>query len=403
MKILIVEDDPIVAASLNHLLTSYAYSVDMASDAEIGLELVSAYDYDLLVLDVVLPGMDGLNLCQRLRDEQRQMPILLLTGQGKEGHRQAEALNAGADDYVMKPFDAEELIARIQALLRRKGGNLQPVLTWGHLSLEPSSRRVTYGDQPLSLTPKEYSILELFLRNPQTVFSARAVLDHARQSTDAPGEEVVRYHIKELRHKLSAATAPKDLIETLHRVGYRLNPMYSSLVAAQVEQQPTPEKIAELTATNRQLRQALDRLRQTQEDLRAAQEVLVAERDRYRDLFQFAPVNYLVSDRHGTIEEANQAASRLLGIDSQSLIHRSLSSFIVATERNDFLSRLGQLSYPSNWKVTLQPYRGNPVPVLVTVTTIVDVQRQVTGLRWLLRDMRSLLQGVEPTRYPAPA
>ncbi len=401
MKILIVEDDPIVAASLNHLLTSYAYSVDMASDAEIGLELVSAYDYDLLVLDVVLPGMDGLNLCQRLRDEQRQMPILLLTGQGKEGHRQAEALNAGADDYVMKPFDAEELIARIQALLRRKGGNLQPVLTWGHLSLEPSSRRVTYGDQPLSLTPKEYSILELFFRNPQTVFSARAVLDHAWQSTDAPGEEVVRYHIKELRHKLSAATAPKDLIETLHRVGYRLNPMYSSLVAAQVEQQPTPEKIAELTATNRQLRQALDRLRQTQEDLRAAQEVLVAERDRYRDLFQFAPVNDLVSDRHGTIEEANQAAAKLLRVEPQDLIHQSLSSFVLAAERRDFQTHLARLSCSSSWGVTLQPHRGNPLPVLATVTPIVDVQGQVTGLRWLLQDMRSLLQWVEPTRHPA--
>jgi PAS domain S-box-containing protein len=395
VKILIVEDDPIVAESLNHLLASYAYAVDIATDAEVGLELVEAYDYDLLVLDVILPGMDGLSFCQQLRTQQRQMPILLLTGQGGEGHQQAEALNAGADDYVVKPFDSEELIARLQALLRRRGGNPHPVLTWGHLSLDPSSRRVTYNDQLLSLTPKEYGILELLLRNPQTTFSARAVLDHAWESIDTPGEEVVRYHIKELRHKLANAAAPKNLIQTLHRVGYRLNPMYSSLVANQTEQQPTPPQIAELTATNQQLRTALEELRTAQEklqqenlELRASRDALEAEQQRYQDLFEFAPDGYLVTDCHGNIEVANRAAAVLLGTEPQALLHKPLSIFIPTSERQDFQTRLTESAWPLNQEVTLQPCQGEPIPVLVAVTTITDAQQQVTGLRWSLRDIR---------------
>ncbi|MFH7243839.1 MAG: response regulator transcription factor [Spirulina sp.] len=319
MKILIVEDDPTVAESLNHLLSRYRYSVDIASDAEAGLEMVSAYDYDLLVLDRGLPGMDGVSLCQQLRAEHQHMPILLLTGQGRDGHYQAEALNAGADDYVIKPFDAEALMARLQALLRRSSGNPQPILAWGALSLDPSRRQVTYHDQPLSLTPKEYSILELLLRHPQTIFSARAILDHAWDSIDAPGEEVVRYHIKELRHKLSEANAPKDLIETVHRVGYRLNPKYAPAEtppeappsAPSQGNEPSPT-IAELIARNQQLCAALEAVQRSQEeirqrlaDLQTAQRLLIAERDYYRDLCQLTPEGYLVSDNQGIIQDAN--------------------------------------------------------------------------------------------------
>ncbi len=402
MKILIVEDDPTVAESLNHLLSRYRYSVDIASDAEAGLEMVAAYDYDLLVLDKGLPGMDGVSLCQRLRAEHQHMPILLLTGQGTEGYRQAEALNAGADDYVMKPFDAEALMARLQALLRRSSGNPQPILTWGGLSLDPSRRQVAYHDQPLSLTPKEYSILELLLRNPQTVFSARAVLDHAWDSIDAPGEEVVRYHIKELRHKLSEASAPKDLIETVHRVGYRLNPKYAHaeitpgnpLSAASQGDKPLPPSptMAELIARNQQLCTALEAMQRSQEDLRqrladlqTAQKLLIAERDHYRDLFQLAPEGYLVSDGHGIIQDANQAAATLLGVDPQGLIRQALASFVVAAERQNFQDCLAQLSWPKPWTITLQPHRGNPIPVLLALTTIVDAQQGLMGIHWLMR------------------
>ncbi|HEY9658362.1 MAG TPA: response regulator transcription factor, partial [Allocoleopsis sp.] len=114
MKILVVEDDPAVAHTLQLLFSSYSYAVDIASDGDAGLQLADAFDYDLMLLDVILPGMDGITLCQRLRAKGLKTPILLLTGQG-EGRQKAIALNAGADDYVVKPFDTEELVARVQA------------------------------------------------------------------------------------------------------------------------------------------------------------------------------------------------------------------------------------------------------------------------------------------------
>ncbi|QQE65112.1 hypothetical protein GFS31_17970 [Leptolyngbya sp. BL0902] len=398
MKVLVIEDDPIVAASLHHLLGQYRYSVDIASSAEVGLEMVAAYAYDLLVLDRGLPGMDGVSLCQRLRAERQDMPILLLTGQGGEGHYQAEALNAGADDYVAKPFDAEELVARVQALLRRSHGIAHPILTWGGLALNPSCRQVSYGDTPLSLTPKEYSILELLLRHPTMVFSAQSILDRAWDSTDAPGEEVVRYHIKELRHKLSVAAAPKMLIETVHRVGYRLNPLYASPQSTQGEPipaEPPPSVLpqeTDLTTRNHQLQTALEilqtsqaNLRQHLADLQAIQAALTTERDYYRDLFQWAPESYLVSDLQGTIQAANQAAGALLGTAPQALIHQSLAQFVAGSDRPAFQASLRQQRWPYPWRIHLQTAQGNGVPALISATPIVDVQHQWIGLRWLIR------------------
>ncbi|MBE9079907.1 response regulator transcription factor [Romeria aff. gracilis LEGE 07310] len=158
MKILVVEDDFTVAQTLQHLLSSYHYAVDTAADGEAGLQLAEVYEYDLALLDVVLPRLDGIGLCQQLRTKGFQFPILLLTGQG--GSRQkAIALNAGADDYVVKPFDPEELMARVQALLRRGGPQTKPLLQWGKLAIDPSSRRVTYGDQLLAILSTQRSIL----------------------------------------------------------------------------------------------------------------------------------------------------------------------------------------------------------------------------------------------------
>ncbi|MBD2428147.1 response regulator [Phormidium sp. FACHB-1136] len=399
MRVLIIEDDPVVAETLHHLLDQYRYSVDIASSAEAGLEMICAYAYDLLVLDRGLPGMDGVSLCQRLRTERQYMPILLLTGQGREGYYQAEALNAGADDYVLKPFDAEVLIARLQALLRRSNGVAQPILAWGNLSLNPSSRQVSYGSKHLSLTPKEFSILELLLRNSHRIFSAQAILDHAWDAMEAPGEEVVRYHIKELRHKLTLATAPKTLIETVHRVGYRLNPMYASPQAHPSEPilsaspLPLPSQIAELTDQNQQLCTALAALQKSQDDLRqqntvlrATQAALTTERDYYQDLFQWAPEGYLVSDPQGIIKDVNQAISALLEIAPQDLIHQSLANFMLAADRQDFQAHLNHLSWPRPWKVRLQTRQANVVIVLLSTTPIVDAQQRITGLRWLIQD-----------------
>jgi len=273
MKILVVEDDLAVAQTLEILFASYSYAVDMAADGEAGLQMAEAFAYDLVLLDVLLPKLNGINVCQSLRAKGFQKPILLLTGQGEE-RKKAIALNAGADDYVVKPFNAEELIARVQALLRRSSSSSQPILQWGRLTIDPSRRKVAYDTQLLSTTPKEYAILELFLRNPHKPFSAKAILDNVWTSLESPGEEAIRVHIKELRKKLTAIDAPKDLIKTKHGEGYQLNPLYASTPAPQAVSQLTPPQIAELHAVNEELRETLEKLRTVQAELNLKHEEL---------------------------------------------------------------------------------------------------------------------------------
>ncbi|MCU0527207.1 MAG: PAS domain S-box protein [Elainella sp. Prado103] len=386
MKILVVEDDPIVAKTLRLLLTNYNYAVDIAADGETGLQMTEAFEYDLILLDLILPKLDGISLCQQLRSQGMQVPILLLTGQG-EGRQKAIALNAGADDYVVKPFDSEELMARVQALLRRSSSTTQPILTWGDLCIDPSSRKATYGIHLLSVTPKEYAILELFLRNSHKVFSARAILDHVWNSIDVPSDEAVRVHIKEIRQKLQSVGAPKDFIKTVYQTGYRLNPLYSPVLAHQVEQQPTMPKIAELTSVNQELRTALKQLRVTQaalnqknqeletayqtieqerQKLQAAYDVLesqvaertaelvevnrrLQERDHcWQALFDQALDAIVIADDNGRYIDANPAACQLFGLDKPELLQASLASSLGSNARGakiwqQFLAQ-GQLS-----------------------------------------------------------
>lgn len=223
MKILVIEDDRRVAETLKLLFTSQTYATDVAADGKTGLQMIGIYDYDLVVLDILLPDIDGIHLCKQLRADGYELPILLLTGLDNS-HEKAAGLNAGADDYVAKPFDSEELIARVNALSRRRLPLNSCILSWEQLTLDPTCYEAAYQGQVLPLTPKEFAILELFLRNPQRLFSAKTIVDQAWPSEEAPGEEVVRVHIKGLRQKLKAAGAAPDLIETVHRVGYRLNP-----------------------------------------------------------------------------------------------------------------------------------------------------------------------------------
>lgn len=249
MKILIVDNDPSVAEALQTLFSNYHYAVDVATTGETGLDMADAFDYDLILLDVLLPGVDGISVCQQLRARGFKMPILLLTAQD-ESHQKATALNEGADDYVVKPFDSEELIARVQALMRRGETQTQPILAWGQLAIDPHNFSVTYCGSPLSLTPKEYSILELFLRHPRQVFTVQGILDRVWPSAESPGEESVRVHIKGLRKKFTAIGAPKNLIETLPRLGYRLNPAYTAVTTSPTDESPTASQLAELSSTN---------------------------------------------------------------------------------------------------------------------------------------------------------
>lgn len=227
MKILIVEDDSSVAQILAEILTHQTYAVENTADGKSALELILAYDYDLIILDVCLPELDGVSVCRQARAAGKQMPILLLTGYASSREK-AIGLDAGADDYIVKPFEREELVARIRALLRRSGSLNQPILTWGELNLDPTSCEVSYAGEVLSLTPKEYALLELFLRNTRRVFSCGMILEHLWSYDDTPGEEAVRTHIKGLRQKLKAIGAPTNLIETVYGIGYRLKPLERS-------------------------------------------------------------------------------------------------------------------------------------------------------------------------------
>ncbi|MGL5923166.1 response regulator [Chroococcidiopsis sp.] len=226
MKILVVEDDELVAHALTTVLTNQNYAVEVAIDGLAAWDLVQAFDYDLIVLDVVIPKLDGISLCRQIRAKGLSTPILLLTGRDSS-HDKAIGLDAGADDYLIKPFDEEELVARIRALLRRSGLVSPPVLEWGDLQLDPSSCEATYSQKHLSLTPKEYALLELFLRNSRRVFSCGTILEHLWSYEDIPSEEAVRTHIKGLRQKLKAAGANSDLLETVYGIGYRLKPLES--------------------------------------------------------------------------------------------------------------------------------------------------------------------------------
>lgn len=225
MKILTVEDDEFITEALRLVLAQQHYVVETANDGEAAWELIQVFAYDLILLDVKLPKLDGISLCRRLRSRGYQMPILLITGQDSS-HDRVIGLDAGADDYLVKPFDREELVARVRALLRRGDLTSAPVLEWGKLRLDPSSCEVTYNQQPIHLTPKEYALLELFLRNSRRVYSCSAILDHLWSFDKTPGEEAVRTQVKGLRQKLKAVGAT-DLIETVYGIGYRLKPLES--------------------------------------------------------------------------------------------------------------------------------------------------------------------------------
>lgn len=222
MRILLVDDDALLTQTLADFLTSQHYAVDVATDGEAGWNYAQAATYDLIVLDVNLPKLNGVYLCQRLRRNKYNNPILLLTAQGGSADK-VMGLDAGADDYLVKSCTTEELSARIRALLRRQSPSAEPILAWGGLCIDLLACEVTYQKQTLTLSPKEYGLLELFLRNPQRVFSNSIILEHLWGFENAPGEETIRTHIKRLRQKLKAVGA-ENVIDTVYGMGYRLTP-----------------------------------------------------------------------------------------------------------------------------------------------------------------------------------
>ena len=227
MRILIVDDDEILVEVLQRSLVNQRHVVDVAENGQMGWEYVQTGEYELVLLDVNLPELDGVSLCAKMRSEGYTTPILLMTAKNATQDR-ILGLDAGADDYLTKPLDLGELNARVRALSRR--GEVIPttVLDVNGLTLDPSSCEVSYQQQPIQLTAKEYSLLELFLRNPARVFSRSQILDKIWTFEDPPLEESVKAHIKGLRKKLKKAGVV-DWIENVYGIGYRLNPKVNDI------------------------------------------------------------------------------------------------------------------------------------------------------------------------------
>jgi two-component system response regulator MprA len=218
-RILIIEDDPAILKILQRQLSYEGYLVEIATDGRTGLNMVNERHPDLVILDIMLPGMDGMEVCRRLR-LMGNLPILMLTAKDSVQDR-VQGLDEGADDYLVKPYKEEELLARMRALLRRTQTERNQVYEFSDLKMDNSSRQVTRGNRLVPLTAKEYDLLELFLRHPRQVLTRDRIFDQV-WGYDFGGESnVIEVYIRYLRQKLEAENEPR-LIHTVRSVGYVL-------------------------------------------------------------------------------------------------------------------------------------------------------------------------------------
>jgi heavy metal response regulator len=219
MRILVVEDEKKVASFIQRGLEAESYQVDVVSDGDTGLARAREGGYDLLILDLMLPGRDGLSVLRELRDAGRQVPILLLTARAGVSDKVA-GLDGGADDYLTKPFEWSELLARVRALLRR-GIPAPAVLACADLRLDPATRQVTRAGRPIELTAREYALLEFFLRRPGRVLSRALIAQHVWGVSFDTFTNVIDVYVNYLRRKIDADFEPK-LIHTVRGAGYVL-------------------------------------------------------------------------------------------------------------------------------------------------------------------------------------
>jgi DNA-binding response OmpR family regulator len=220
MRVLVVEDDELLAESLLRGLTAQGYAVEVARDGIDGLHLATEFRYDVMILDILLPGLNGYRVCARLRDAGVAVPILMLTAKDGEWD-QAEGLDSGADDYLVKPFHYAVLLARIRALLRRGPSRTRPVLGHGDLHLDPAAHRCWRAGRDIELTPREFAILRYLLSRPGEVVNKRDILDHVWGDYDLDHRNVVEVHVSSLRRKIAGAGTGSP-IETVRGVGYQL-------------------------------------------------------------------------------------------------------------------------------------------------------------------------------------
>lgn len=217
MRVLVVEDEPKIAASIKKGLEAETFSVDVVHDGDSGLSYGRSSEYDVIVLDWMLPGdIDGQEVCRALREEGVKTPVLMLTARDST-HYKVDGLNSGADDYLAKPFDFDELVARLYALLRRPRDYLGKVITAGDIELDPTTKIVTYKGQPVDLTAKEFSLLEYLMRNKGVVVSKDDIITHIWSDDDDILPNTVEVYVGYLRGKLSS-----DAIKTRRGFGYTI-------------------------------------------------------------------------------------------------------------------------------------------------------------------------------------
>ena len=218
---LVVEDDERMARAIQRGLQSEGFAVDVALDGTNGLWHATEFTYDALVLDVMLPGIDGYELCRRLRAAGNWAPILVLTARDGELD-ETRALDLGADDYLAKPFSYQVLVARLRALLRRGRPARPTVLTAGDLRLDPATHAVWRGDTPVALSPRQFAVLELFMRRPGEVLSKAVILEHVWDFAYEGDPNIVEVYVGQLRRRIDEPFGRQSL-QTIRLVGYRLD------------------------------------------------------------------------------------------------------------------------------------------------------------------------------------
>jgi two-component system, OmpR family, response regulator len=220
LRVLVVEDAPKMARLLQQALREDGYAVDACTTGTDGVHIATEYDFDALVLDVGLPDIDGFEVCAKLREAGRRMPILMLTAHDAVPDR-VRGLDAGADDYVTKPFELDELRARLRALIRRGPSERPPVLVVGDLRLDPATRTVQRAGVPIDLASKEIAVLEFFMRHPDEVISRSRFLEHVWDFAYDGDSNIVDVYIRFLRDKIDRPFGARS-IETVRGAGYRL-------------------------------------------------------------------------------------------------------------------------------------------------------------------------------------
>lgn len=329
MKILLVEDDTFASELLSSLLKNCHYTVDLATDGQVGFDLAEQEYYDLILLDIQLPKLDGLSMCRQLRNRGCNVPILMLTARDSNNDV-VTGLDAGADDYVVKPYDPAQLAARIRSLLRRGQQPLQsPIFQWGDLKLDTMAAEVFYQSRRVLLSPQEYKLLAFLMQHPQQVFSRQAVIDHLYSLDDSPSNATVTNLVKDLRRKLKTAGLTEEVVETVYGLGYRLK-------AAPEPTTPLFENAVE-EEDNAQEQQIVERFR-------ACLEERVAAIDQALRALETGELEE--QQRQGAIAQAHQLAGTLgmFGASGATDLMQTVEQVLMGPEQDaDSLVRISQL------------------------------------------------------------